>query len=74
MRILIYEPAFSIIGDPTNAIPKLGKARPLDGHIIATLLQGVRSPPPGWDGQNGWQQLMLRRPTMRKTTRLYSIR
>ena len=41
---------------PANA----AKRRPLDGlHHRHAAAQGVRSPRAGWDGQDGWQRLML---------------
>ena len=55
MRILIYEPAFSIIGDPHKRDPQnAAKCRPLDGlHRRDAVAQGVRSPSSrlGWPGR-----------------------
>jgi 2-methylcitrate dehydratase len=61
MRILIYEPAFSIIGDPHKRDPKTRQSADHSMvYIIATLLRkAYEARRAGWDGQNGWQQLML---------------
>jgi 2-methylcitrate dehydratase len=61
MRILIYEPAFSIIGDPHKRDPKTRQSADHSMvYIIATLLRKAYDARlAGWDGQNGWQQLML---------------
>ena len=61
LRITIYEPAFGIIGDPAKRDPQTRQSADHSMvYIIATLLRKAfdarRS---GWDGQNGWQQLML---------------
>lgn len=67
MRITIYEPAFSIIGDPHKRDPQTRQSADHSMvYIIATLLRKAyearRSVPGkngGWDGQGGWQRLML---------------
>jgi 2-methylcitrate dehydratase len=67
LRITIYEPAYSIIGDPAKRDPQTRQSADHSMvYIIATLLRksyearrrdsGGHS---GWDGQNGWQRLML---------------
>jgi 2-methylcitrate dehydratase len=61
MQITIYEPAFGIIGDPAKRDPRTRQSADHSMlYIIATLLrkayEGRRG---GWDGQNGWRQLML---------------
>jgi 2-methylcitrate dehydratase len=65
VRILIYEPAFSIIGDPAKRDPQTRQSADHSMlYIIATLLRKAyearREGPDGWDGQGGWQRLMLR--------------
>jgi 2-methylcitrate dehydratase len=61
MRILIYEPAFSIIGDPHKRDPRTRQSADHSMvYIIATLLRkAYEARRAGWNGQNGWQQLML---------------
>ena len=61
VRILIYEPAFSIIGDPAKRDPQTRQSADHSMlYIIATLLRkAYEARRAGWDGQNGWQQLML---------------
>lgn len=61
VRILIYEPAFSIIGDPDKRDPhKRQSADHSMVYIIATLLRkAYEARRRGWDGRNGWEQLML---------------
>lgn len=61
LRILIYEPAFSIIGDPHKRDPKTRQSADHSMvYIIATLLRkAYEARRSGWDGHNGWQQLML---------------
>ena len=61
MRITIYEPAFSIIGDPHKRDPRTRQSADHSMvYIIATLLRkAYEARRAGWDGQNGWQQLML---------------
>src|SRR4051812_4119590 len=61
MRILIYEPAFSIIGDPHKRDPKTRQSADHSMvYIIATLLRkAYEARRAGWNGQGGWQQLML---------------
>ena len=61
MRITIYEPAFSIIGDPAKRDPRTRQSADHSMvYIIATLLRkAFEARRAGWDGQNGWQQLML---------------
>src|SRR5262245_50510447 len=61
MRILIYEPAFSIIGDPHKRDPRTRQSADHSMlYIVATLLRkAYEARRCGWDGKNGWQQLML---------------
>jgi 2-methylcitrate dehydratase len=61
MRILIYEPAFGIIGDPAKRDPQTRQSADHSMlYIVATLLRkAYEARRGGWDGQNGWQQLML---------------
>jgi 2-methylcitrate dehydratase len=61
MRILIYEPAFSIIGDPHKRDPRTRQSADHSMvYIIATLLRkAYDARRAGWDGKNGWQKLML---------------
>jgi 2-methylcitrate dehydratase len=61
LRIRIYEPAFSIIGDPAKRDPRTRQSADHSMvYIVATLLRKAyelrRS---GWDGRNGWRRLML---------------
>lgn len=61
LRITIYEPAFSIIGDPHKRDPQTRQSADHSMvYIIATLLRkAFEARQSGWDGQGGWQQLML---------------
>ena len=61
MRILIYEPAFSIIGDPHKRDPRTRQSADHSMvYIIATLLRkAYDARRAGWDGKNGWRKLML---------------
>src|ERR1044072_1074498 len=61
MRILIYEPAFSIIGDPHKRDPRTRQSADHSMvYIVATLLRkAYEARRGGWDGQGGWQKLML---------------
>jgi 2-methylcitrate dehydratase len=61
MRILIYEPAFSIIGDPHKRDPRTRQSADHSMlYIVATLLRkAFDARRDGWDGQHGWQRLML---------------
>jgi 2-methylcitrate dehydratase len=61
LRITIYEPAFSIIGDPAKRDPRTRQSADHSMvYIIATLLRkAYEARRNGWDGKNGWQQLML---------------
>jgi 2-methylcitrate dehydratase len=61
LRILIYEPAFSIIGDPHKRDPRTRQSADHSMlYIVATLLRkAYEARRSGWDGQYGWQQLML---------------
>ena len=61
MRILIYEPAFSIIGDPHKRDPQTRQSADHSMvYIVATLLRkAYEARRNGWDGQDGWQRLML---------------
>jgi 2-methylcitrate dehydratase len=61
MRILIYEPAFSIIGDPHKRDPRTRQSADHSMlYIVATLLRkAYEARRDGWDGQDGWRRLML---------------
>jgi 2-methylcitrate dehydratase len=61
IRILIYEPAFSIIGDPAKRDPKTRQSADHSMlYIVATLLRkAYEARRTGWDGKDGWQRLML---------------
>jgi 2-methylcitrate dehydratase len=61
LRITIYEPAFSIIGDPHKRDPRTRQSADHSMvYIIATLLRkAYEARRAGWDGQDGWQRLML---------------
>jgi 2-methylcitrate dehydratase len=61
VRITIYEPAFSIIGDPAKRDPKTRQSADHSMlYIVATLLRKAHEARRlGWDGQDGWQRLML---------------
>lgn len=61
MRILIYEPAFSIIGDVAKRDPRTRQSADHSMlYIVATLLRkAYEARSAGWDGQDGWRQLML---------------
>ena len=61
MRILIYEPAFSIIGDPAKRDPHTRQSADHSMlYIVATLLRkAYEARQAGWDGQHGWRRLML---------------
>jgi 2-methylcitrate dehydratase len=61
VRIRIYEPAFSIIGDAAKHDPKTRQSADHSMvYIIATLLRkAYEARRDGWDGQDGWQRLML---------------
>jgi 2-methylcitrate dehydratase len=61
MRILIYEPAFGIIGDPDKRDPRTRQSADHSMlYIVATLLRkAFEARQAGWDGHDGWQRLML---------------
>jgi 2-methylcitrate dehydratase len=61
MRILIYEPAFSIIGDPHKRDPRTRQSADHSMlYIVATLLRkAYEARQAGWDGKEGWRRLML---------------
>src|SRR5882724_11384994 len=61
VRIDIYEPALSIIGDPAKRDPRTRQSADHSMvYIIATLLRkAYEARRNGWDGQNGWRRLML---------------
>jgi 2-methylcitrate dehydratase len=61
LRILIYEPAFSIIGDPHKRDPKTRQSADHSMlYIVATLLRkAYEARKAGWDGKDGWRRLML---------------
>ncbi len=64
LRITIYEPAFSIIGDPHKRDPQTRQSADHSMvYIIATLLRkAYEARRAGWDGQDGhdgWRRLML---------------
>jgi 2-methylcitrate dehydratase len=64
VRIRIYEPAYSIIGDPAKHDPQTRQSADHSMvYIVATLLRkAYEARQSGWDGQNGWQRLMLLPP------------
>jgi 2-methylcitrate dehydratase len=59
--ILIYEPAFSIIGDPHKRDPRTRQSADHSMvYIVATLLRkAFEARRAGWDGKDGWRRLML---------------
>jgi 2-methylcitrate dehydratase len=61
VRIRIYEPAFSITGDPAKHDPRTRQSADHSMvYIVATLLRkAYDARREGWDGQQGWQRLML---------------
>ena len=61
MRITIYEPAFSIIGDPHKRDPRTRQSADHSMlYIIAALLRkACDERRGGWDGRGGWRRLML---------------
>lgn len=61
VRILIYEPAYSIIGDPAKRDPRTRQSADHSMlYIVATLLRkAFEARREGWDGQDGWRWLML---------------
>jgi 2-methylcitrate dehydratase len=61
MRIMIYEPALSIIGDPAKRDPRTRQSADHSMlYIVATLLRkAYEARRKGWDGRDGWQRLML---------------
>jgi 2-methylcitrate dehydratase len=61
MRIMIYEPAFSIIGDPAKRDPRTRQSADHSMlYIVATLLRkAYEARQAGWDGKDAWRRLML---------------
>ena len=61
LQIQIYEPAFSIIGDPHKRDPRTRQSADHSMvYIIATLLRkAYEARQAGWDGHDGWTKLML---------------
>jgi 2-methylcitrate dehydratase len=61
VRIMIYEPAFSIIGDPAKRDPRTRQSADHSMlYIVATLLRkAYEARRAGWNGQDGWRRLML---------------
>ncbi len=61
LRILIYEPAFSIIGDPAKRDPHTRQSADHSMlYIVAALLRkAYEARKAGWDGKDGWTRLML---------------
>jgi 2-methylcitrate dehydratase len=61
VRIRIYEPAFSIIGDLAKHDPRTRQSADHSMvYIVATLLRkAYEAHREGWDGRDGWQRLML---------------
>jgi len=61
LQILIYEPAFSIIGDPAKRDPHTRQSADHSMlYIVATLLRkAYEARKAGWNGQDGWLRLML---------------
>jgi 2-methylcitrate dehydratase len=61
VRITIYEPAFSIIGDAAKRDPRTRQSADHSMvYIIATFLRkAFDAHRAGWDGADGWSRLML---------------
>jgi 2-methylcitrate dehydratase len=61
VRIMIYEPAFSIIGDPAKRDPRTRQSADHSMlYIVATLLRkAYEARREGWNGRDGWKRLML---------------
>jgi 2-methylcitrate dehydratase len=61
IRITIYEPAFSIIGDPAKRDPQTRQSADHSMvYIFATLLRkAYQARRESWDGHDGWRRLML---------------
>jgi 2-methylcitrate dehydratase len=61
LRILIYEPALGIIGDPHKRDPMTRQSADHSMlYIVATLLRkAYEARKAGWDGRDGWRRLML---------------
>jgi 2-methylcitrate dehydratase len=61
MRIMIYEPAFGIIGDPHKRDPRTRQSADHSMlYIVATLLRkAYEARREDWDGRDGWRRLML---------------
>lgn len=61
VQIMIYEPAFSIIGDPAKRDPRTRQSADHSMlYIVATLLRkAYQARHAGWDGKDGWRRLML---------------
>lgn len=61
LDISIYEPAFSIIGDPAKRDPQTRQSADHSMvYIIATLLRkAYEARQNNWDGADGWKTLML---------------
>ena len=57
VRITIYEPAFSIIGDPAKRDPRTRQSADHSMvYIMATLLRkAYEARRDGWDGRDGWR-------------------
>jgi len=64
VQIMIYEPAFSIIGDPHKRDPRTRQSADHSMlYIVATLLRkAYEARRAGWDGIDGWRRLMLSPP------------
>jgi 2-methylcitrate dehydratase len=61
MRITIYEPALSIIGDLHKGDPRTRQSADHSMlYIVGTLLRkAYEARKAGWDGKDGWRRLML---------------
>lgn len=61
LRITIYEPALSIIGDSAKRDPRTRQSADHSMvYIISTLLRkACEARSSGWDGRDGWRRLML---------------
>ncbi len=61
VAIMIYEPAYSIIGDPHKRDPMTRQSADHSMvYIVATLLRkAYEARQQGWGGQDGWRRLML---------------
>jgi 2-methylcitrate dehydratase len=61
IKIVAYEPAFGIIGDPAKRNPTTRQSADHSMvYIVATLLRkALERKAAGWDGEGAWKELML---------------